>query len=335
MPISSRHTRSISLPVVLSSVAVALAVAMIVGWTLIIVRNRTFLSTNDLVANRWVLIAGIVSLALIITVIVLFLFFLLREIREVRRQTSFIDSVTHELKSPLAALKLCLETLARDGLPPSKREQLREMMLDDVDRLSSFIDRVLTATRISQERAPQPVSEFMLRELVEGCVTTVRKRSRGTELRVDIKIDAALTLATDEVALATVLENLVDNAVKYSPPDGAEILITAHEDARGRVLIEIRDNGIGIPRTHLKRVFERFYRVPNEDVRARRGTGLGLYVVSALTRSLGGRVEAHSQGIGHGTTMCVLLPASARSSLATGEFEPGEGLPLIHREADG
>ena len=170
MAIRSRHTRSISLPVVLSSVAVTLALAMIVGWTLIIVRNRVVISETDIVANHWVLIAGIVSLALIITVIVLFLFFLLREIREVRRQTSFIDSVTHELKSPLAALKLCLETLARDGIPAGKREQLREMMLDDVDRLTAFIDRVLTATRISQERAPQPVSEFSLRGLVERCL---------------------------------------------------------------------------------------------------------------------------------------------------------------------
>ncbi|MCA9715660.1 MAG: HAMP domain-containing histidine kinase [Myxococcales bacterium] len=313
MAIRSRHTRSISLPVVLSSVAVTLALAMIVGWTLIIVRNRVVISETDIVANHWVLIAGIVSLALIITVIVLFLFFLLREIREVRRQTSFIDSVTHELKSPLAALKLCLETLARDGIPAGKREQLREMMLDDVDRLTAFIDRVLTATRISQERAPQPVSEFSLRGLVERCLGVVGKRSREPLDAVAIEIDPELALATDEVALGTVIENLIDNAIKYSPPGAAELRITARVDARGRVLIEVRDQGIGIPRAHLKRVFERFYRVPNEDVRERRGTGLGLYVVSALTRSLGGRVEAHSQGPGLGATMCVQLPASARS----------------------
>jgi signal transduction histidine kinase len=308
----SKATRSISLPIVLSSIAVTLATAMIVGWTFLLVRNRAALPEN-LVANLSLLVAGIVSLAIIITVLVLFLLFLIREIREVRRQTSFIDSVTHELKSPLAALKLCVETLGRADLPPAKRVQLREMMLEDVDRLCAFIDRVLVATRISHERAPQPVSEFSLLELATRCVDRVAKRTKTPATAITIDIADTLELATDDVAVATALENLIDNAIKYSPVGEVVIHVAAREDARGRVIIEVRDRGIGIPRAQLKRVFERFYRVPEEQVRERRGTGLGLYVVSALIRSLGGRIEAHSPGRGQGTTMCVLLPAGCRS----------------------
>ncbi|MEZ4429104.1 MAG: HAMP domain-containing sensor histidine kinase [Nannocystaceae bacterium] len=308
---TSRHSPSISLPVILSSIAVTLAVAVLVGWILLIVRNKPL--TQDIIANTWLLVAGIVSLAIIIAVLVLFLFFLIREIREVRRQTSFIDSVTHELKSPLAALKLCLETLAREGLPDRQREQLRGMMLDDVDRLSVFIDRVLTATRVSQERAAQTIQEFSLAALAERSVSTIVKRTKVDPAAVNVAIDPALRVATDEIALATALENLIDNAIKYSTPP-VRVDVIAGEDARGRLTIDVRDHGIGIPRGHQKRIFERFYRVPEEQVRERRGTGLGLYVVSALIRSLGGRVDASSPGPGEGATVRITLPASRRVS---------------------
>src|SRR5690606_17287747 len=114
-PMSTRSQRSISLPIALSSVAVALSIALLVGWTLLIVRNPAL--AHDIIANRVLLGVGIGGFFVIMTVLVLFSVFLVREIREVRRQTSFIDSVTHELKSPLSALKLCLETLGREGLP--------------------------------------------------------------------------------------------------------------------------------------------------------------------------------------------------------------------------
>lgn len=151
-----RVTRSISVPIILSSGAVALCLALLVGWSYLVLRNAELVA--DIRANKWLLAAGIGSLVVIMFVIVLFTVFLVREIREVRRQTSFIDSVTHELKSPLAALKLCLETLARPDLPAPQHERLRQMMHDDVERLSAFIDRVLTATRLAGELRPRSTS---------------------------------------------------------------------------------------------------------------------------------------------------------------------------------
>lgn len=304
-------TRSISLPIILSTGAVALSIAVLVGWAYLVVRNEEL--SADLRSSTWLLVTGIGSLVVIMTVLVLFTVFLVREIREVRRQTSFIDSVTHELKSPLAAIKLCLETQARPDLPPEHHERLRNMMLGDVERLTIFIDRVLTATRLSGDlRLSQHLADISLADLARRCAAGVLRRARVPDEAVRVEIPDDLTITTDEVALAAVLENLIDNAIKYSG-ETPEVLVRAVAGPKGQVTIEVRDRGIGIPRTHLRRVFERFYRVPDEAVRARRGTGLGLYVVSALVRSLGGRAEAHSAGPGEGTTVRVILPTRPRS----------------------
>jgi signal transduction histidine kinase len=303
-------TRSISLPIVLSSVAVTLTVALVIGCTLLILRNKTL--ADDIVANTWLLAVGIGALIVIMTVLVLFSVFLVRQIFEVRRQTSFIDSVTHELKSPLAALKLCLETLGRPDLPAPQYERLRQMMLDDVERLGGFIDRVLAATRLPAERSSHPLQEVVLVGLVRRCIAVVTRRAHQPEEVVRVDIPPDLVVVSDEVALAAVLENLIDNAVKYSQHN-VEVEISARPEGKAEVVIEVRDRGIGIPRAQLRRVFDRFYRVPDEDVRSRRGTGLGLYVVSALVRSLGGKVEAFSAGAGQGATMRVTLPVHPRT----------------------
>ena len=302
-------TRSISLPIVLSSISVTLSVALLVGWILLIARNKPL--AEDFVADTLLLVFGIVSLIVIMTVLVLFSVFLVREIREVRRQTRFIDSVTHELKSPLAALKLCLETLGRADLPPDQNHKLRQMMLDDVERLTGFIDRVLAATRLPAKRGSQPLQEIDLAGLARRCAMVVTRRAHQPEDVVRVDVPPGIVLRSDEVALAVVLENLIDNAVKYSQ-QAADIVLSARPGREGQVIIEITDRGIGIRRVDLRRVFERFYRVPDEAVRSRRGTGLGLYVVSALVRSLGGRVAATSKGVGHGTTMRVTLPTHPR-----------------------
>lgn len=307
----ARLTRSISLPIILSSGAVALSIALLVGWTYLVVRNEELAA--DIRGNTWLLATGIGALTVIMTVLILFTVFLVREIREVRRQTSFIDSVTHELKSPLAALKLCLETLARPDLPDGQQELLRNMMLDDVERLTAFIDRVLTATRLTGDLRPsQHLSDISLAELAARSAAGAARRARVPEGTVRVQVPADLVITTDEVALSAVLENLVDNAIKYSqaPP---QVTVSAASGPKGQVTIEVQDRGIGIPRTHLRRVFERFYRVPDEAVRSRRGTGLGLFVVNALVRSLGGSVEALSPGSGQGATLRVILPSRPRS----------------------
>jgi signal transduction histidine kinase len=185
------------------------------------------------------------------------------------------------------------------------------MMLDDVERLSGFIDRVLAATRLPAERNSVPLQEIDLAALARRCATVVTRRAHQPEEVVRIDVPPGIVLTSDEVALVVVLENLIDNAIKYSQ-HAVEVVLSARPGHEGQVVIEVRDRGIGIRRADLRRVFERFYRVPDEAVRSRRGTGLGLYVVSALVRSLGGRVVAMSEGPGQGTTMRVTLPTHPR-----------------------
>ena len=300
-------SRSITVPIVMGVATVALSIALLVGWVLVIVRNVEL--TQRVWANSWLMGGGIVSFAVIMAVLILFSVFLTREIRSSQRQVRFIDSVTHELKSPLASLRLCVETLTRRELKPEQRREMLRMMLDDIDRLGAFIDDILEASRIRHGRGDLTVSHVELDGLVSRAVRHVEHRYGLDEGEVDVALEPAdLSLATEPTSLEVVLRNLLDNAVKYSDRP-ARVRMTAHKDATsGRISFKVVDQGIGIPAEHLRQVFDRFYRVPSEDVSTRRGTGLGLYVASALVRNLGGRLDVHSDGRGKGTTMSFELP---------------------------
>jgi signal transduction histidine kinase len=309
--------RSITFPIVLGVVAEVLTIALLVGWILVIIRNAQL--SEQVAGNTWLMVGGIVSFVVIGTVLVLFNVFLVREILEGRRQVRFIDSVTHELKSPLAALKLCVETLDRRDLPLDKRHEVHSMMLDDIDRLSAFIDDVLQASRVGYGAGDRAWSEVHLDALAERCVRRVRARHKVGEDAVIVDVPPGLRLLTDETALEVVLRNLLDNAVKYSDDD-IYVVLHAHRE-EDEVHVHVRDRGIGIPLQHMKRIFDRFYRAPVESVNTRRGTGLGLYVASQLVRQLGGSLEASSAGPGRGTTMAFALPASLPAAPAAARDE--------------
>lgn len=302
---ASRPPRSISGPIIWGSVSATLTVVMLVGWIYLILKNGEL--TQQWVGNFWLLVGGILSLVAITTVLILFSIFLARQILEIRRQTTFIDSVTHELRSPLASIRLGLQTLGRTGLASEQREQLREMMLEDTDRLAAFIDDILEATRLEYAHAGQALNHVALGELIHRCTSTVARRHKLDPSAIEIDVDDATELRIDGTAVETVLKNLLDNAIKYSNPP-VRVQITARATDQGRVEICVRDRGVGIPPHELRRIFNRFYRVDHEDVRARRGTGLGLFVVKALVKDLGGRLKAHSDGQGKGTTMTISLP---------------------------
>ncbi len=306
---------SLSTPIVLSSVTVALSVGLLVAWIYVIVNNFTL--TKHYVENTWLLVGGIVSLVTIIAVLVLFSIFLAREILEVRRQTSFIDSVTHELKSPLAAIRLCLETLDRHHLDATQQQRLHGMMLDDVERLNTLIDAILEATRV-EYGAPVPSKKpVRLQELVQRCIDLICKRHKISADEMHNHIDPTLEIYSDAASLEIVIKNLIDNAIKYSDPPH-RVTFKAQCDPSHRVVITLRDEGIGIDPRYCKRIFQRFYRVPHERVRARRGTGLGLYVVSAIIRNLGGKLQAHSEGHQKGSTFTISLPQSLLTSKSHG-----------------
>ncbi|UCF47943.1 MAG: HAMP domain-containing histidine kinase [Myxococcales bacterium] len=299
---------SISIPITLGSITVLLSIALLVGWSFLLGQKIT--RSADIAGDVWLLVLGALSFVLIIVVLVLFVVSLARGIIEVRKQDTFIDSVTHELKSPLASLQLCLETLGREGLEGDAREKLRHMMLQDVDRLHAFIDDVLEANRLSYARPGMlNLSDVPLSQLTEQCAEAVRVRHKLEPQELFIDVEPDLIVTTDRAALEIVVKNLIDNAAKYSERP-ARVEVVARRDSDNKVLLEVSDNGIGIDRKNLKRVFHRFYRVEDQEARQRRGTGLGLFVVWALVKQLGGNVQALSEGRGLGTTMRVELPVA-------------------------
>ncbi len=169
---SGSPSRSISIPIVLSSIAVLLTLGVLVGWIVVIRKYQVV--TQAIWENAWLLVAGSISLALVMCVLVLFSISLVREILEGRRQQMFIDSVTHELKSPLASIKLCLETLERDGLSGRQQDDLKQMMLTDVERLSLFVDDILQASRIAHRLRSQTWVMVDVTELLTATIASIR-----------------------------------------------------------------------------------------------------------------------------------------------------------------
>ena len=295
-----------TLPIALAIITVGLTIAMLVGWPIVIV-------SSDEIYSTWLLVLGVISLSIILLALMTLIFFVARERRASRRQFGFIDSVTHELKSPLASMKLCLETLKRPDLPVDKGDGLIDMMLDDVDRLSAFISDVLQANRMLHGVALNR-ERVRIIELGEVVAARVARRYHVDPAQIRFEVAEGLAIWTDRLALETVLVNLLDNAIKYSDPP-AEVTVTVLRPNSRRIRIDVQDKGIGMAREEQARVFERFYRVDAEDVRRRRGTGLGLYVVYALVRSMRGRVRAFSAGPGRGTTISVILPSRLPPSI--------------------
>lgn len=299
-----------TLPIVLAFITVGLSITMLVGWPIVIV-------SSDEIYSTWLLVLGIISLSFILLALITLLFFVVRERRASRRQFGFIDSVTHELKSPLASMKLGLETLRRPDLPPDMSGQLVDRMLADVDRLSAFIGDVLQANRMLHGIAMN-VERIPLKTLCDNIVQRVVRRHRVDPEAVQVIVPATLMVHTDRLALETVLRNLIDNAVKYSDSP-VEVVINAARLNPRRVRISVRDRGIGLARGEQGRVFDRFYRVDTEAVRRRRGTGLGLFVVRALVRSMRGKISVFSPGVDRGTTFTLVLPSKDPTGISKQE----------------
>ncbi|MEO6185793.1 MAG: HAMP domain-containing sensor histidine kinase [Steroidobacteraceae bacterium] len=300
--------RSISVPIVLSAITVLMTLALLIGWILVISENLPL--TRAFSGNRWLLAGGIASFVLVMSVLVLFSVSLVREILESRRQQMFIDSVTHELKSPLASIKLCLETLARPELSATQQVELRTMMLSDVERLTVFVDDILQASRIAHRRRSQTWTVVDVTRLLNLGIDGMRRRYDLPEAAFELDAPAKVEIFTDPTALEIIIKNVLDNAVKYSSAD-PHVQIEVRRLEAGHLAIVVRDQGIGIDRSQLKRIFKRFHRAPGALVNERSGSGLGLYVAYRLVRNLGGRMRAESGGQGTGTTMRIRLPLSA------------------------
>ncbi|MEO8573414.1 MAG: HAMP domain-containing sensor histidine kinase [Pyrinomonadaceae bacterium] len=274
-----------------------LAVALNVGWIL--------LNLTEVV----LLVIGIVFFALIITGLILNTIFLVREIRRSEQHDAFLNSITHELKTPIASIKLYLETLKTRDVAPERRDEFYDIMLADTDRLLTTVEQVLSAGRAGEKKRQMNVEKLELAAVLNGAVEIVRSRYHLDENVIRLTGPANdISILGDEGDLRTVFVNLLDNAVKYSKPD-RKISIRARKGTLNKkVDILIRDNGVGIPAAELKRIFKRFYRVANASAKETKGTGLGLAIVRSVIEKHGGRIKADSKGEGRGSTFIIQLP---------------------------
>jgi signal transduction histidine kinase len=294
MPVASR-TKKIAFFITLGACLVALAIALNVTW---IIHWRSVVPV----------VIGIFLFAFIIAGVALNTIFLVREIRRNEQQDSFLNAVTHELKTPIASIRLYLETLERREVADGKRHEFYRIMLDDTDRLLGTVEQVLKAGELrdgARKNWQQVDFSAIVRDALE--LARIRHKLGAAELYLLAEIKGELTVlgVPDELRIA--VANLLDNAIKYS---GArkDISVSLSAPDIDNVVLSVRDSGIGIPRAELKRVFKRFYRVHAATAGQVKGTGLGLFIVRSVARRHGGDAFAESEGEGRGSTFTIRLP---------------------------
>jgi signal transduction histidine kinase len=298
----TRRQRTIAFFVTLCVLLVAAAVSLNVGWILI--------SGRRLAA----LVIGMVLFGLIIAGLIVYTVFLVMEIKRNEEHDSFINAVTHELKTPIASIRLYLETLQSREVSDDRRREFYDIMLADADRLHNTVNQVLKAGVLREKPGAPGARQTVvdLAALARDCTELALRRHhlRPESIELQIQQPAALFVKGDVEELRTVLANLLDNAVKYSGP-AVRVTVAVVSPAPQSVWLRVADRGVGIPKRQLKRIFNRFYRVQPLGLKAVKGTGLGLYIVRTIARAHGGRVFAHSEGEGHGATFTVELPRFA------------------------
>jgi two-component system, OmpR family, sensor histidine kinase SenX3 len=299
----SGRRRSVIFFTVFGICLVAIAVALNVGWLVISWKSGVLA------------LLGLIFFLVIIAGMVLNTIFLVREIRRNEQHDSFINAVTHELKTPVASIRLYLQTLQTRELDEAKRQEFYRIMLEDSDRLLTTIEQVLRAGSTQSQFRRIAQARVDLAEIGAECAALARSRFHLPEeaMRFESRTSGPPVVMGDADELKAAVWNLIDNAVKYSAGE-PRVNITIEETPDGsRYALKVADHGPGISPNELKRVFRRFYRIHGMSVRAK-GSGLGLFIVRSVARRHGGKAFAESEGAGRGSTFTILLPRLAEAS---------------------
>jgi len=296
MVVAGRRT-SIGLFIALGAGLISVILLLYVGYVLLNLRKSALL------------VLGALLLVLLIAGVVVNTIFLVREIRRNEQHDAFINAVTHELKTPVASIRLYLETLQTRAVDEAKRREFYGIMLEDSNRLLETIEQILRTGRIGHSSRKPNLSRIELGAVVEECVERARTLYHASADALSYQHGPALTILADPDEVRAAVSNLVDNAVKYSGNNVKVSVETAVVDAKF-VSVRVCDQGPGIAKTELKHIFKRFYRARGPASPRVPGTGLGLYIVRSVAKRHGGRAWAESDGQGRGSTFVLQLPIS-------------------------
>ena len=291
------------------------AIAFFVGLCVLLVAAAVLLNIGWIMTNAGQvtpIVLGVVLFALIIAGIIIYTVFLVLEIKRNEEHDSFINAVTHELKTPIASIRLYLETLQSRTVSEAQRREFYDIMLADADRLHHTVDQVLKAGVARERRKAQARAPVDMAAVARECVdlAAVRHHLQPGAIALEAHDGHTLMVRGDAEELRTVITNLLDNAVKYSGQT-VRVTVSVAAPAPDTIWVRVQDRGVGIPKKQLKRIFNRFYRVQARGLKPVTGTGLGLYIVRSIARAHGGRVFAQSEGEGRGATFTLELPRLA------------------------
>jgi signal transduction histidine kinase len=297
-----RRRATLHLPITLSVVLMVLNITLMVCW-IVILAQRTLWGS---------LVTGTVVFAVMLLGLTFYLVLMIKEVRLNQRQANFVDSVTHELKSPIASLKLYLETLEMRALTEDQRTQFYRVMDHELERLDHLISQLLEVGRLDAIGEQADPEDVPLVPLLMKCAQSIcAHHQRSPDETISFDVQPAVIHARPLV-LESVFRNLLDNAVKYGA-DPPKVEVQVRVTDRGRVITRVTDNGQGVPPELRKRIFGMFFRGGSELTRRQKGTGLGLYIVQTLVRQMKGRISVHDRPGGPGSVFEVDLPGRLAS----------------------
>lgn len=263
-------------------------VVQFIWWGYHLIELSNEVASNDNYASKHVVMIigeGLVFLMLLIIGIWQINRSIRRELKLSERQNNFLLSVTHELKTPLAANKLYLQTITKRELPLEQQQELIRKAIDENTRLERMIDNILNASRIENKALKPEKEDVNLKQLMDS----VAQRFNSLIGRETIRtVGDEVHLQGDRFMLETILNNLVENALKYAGREGQIVMYTAEEGSR--LVMGVRDNGPGIDPKYAREIFTKFFRIGNEEVRTQKGSGLGLFIVAELVKIHQGHV---------------------------------------------
>jgi two-component system phosphate regulon sensor histidine kinase PhoR len=312
----SNKSKAIPLTITLGSILLFFCLVLTILWNFVLIYNYSQLKQYAGPIReysgyfQWIMLAiGCFFFVVIIVGVILFIVYLTRQIMLNQLQKNFIDSVTHELKTPLTSIKLYIETLKKHDLSREKKEDFLNIMLKDVERLDTLVDHILESAKLDHLARSYQVKEIKMEPLLNYCSEIITNRYNLEQGDITLKTDDNMVITSDPTALQLVLINLLDNSVKYSN-DNIKIIIEAYTNIAGKVDIVIKDFGEGIPKPEINKIFSRFYRISNEITGNKKGSGLGLFIVKETINNLKGKIEVSSEGKNKGTTFKITLPGN-------------------------